>query len=166
MADDTLRFTVLGRPQGKGSKHALPVKRKNGERTLVVVDSNKRARPWASQVSAAALEAHGRRELLRGCGIYVSMRFVFARPKSHHGRRGLRPSAPLEMFTMPDIDKLARCALDALTGIVFHDDAQVARLWLTKCYGEPERLEVEVRELPPRAPAPIAGQTTIADIVA
>ena len=51
------------------------------------------------------------------------------------------------MTTMPDIDKLARCALDALTGIVFRDDAQIVDLHATKRYGEPERAELTIREL-------------------
>ena len=53
-------------------------------------------------------------------------------------------SAPRHMAVMPDIDKLARCALDALTGIVFEDDAQVTELRLRKGFGEPERLEARV----------------------
>ncbi len=48
---------------------------------------------------------------------------------------------------MPDVDKLARCALDALSGVVIKDDAQVVELYARKRYGEPERLEVAVHEL-------------------
>jgi Holliday junction resolvase RusA-like endonuclease len=36
--------------------------------------------------------------------------------------------------TMPDIDKLARAVLDALTGTIYQDDAQVAQLRLAKRY--------------------------------
>ena len=48
------------------------------------------------------------------------------------------------MGSMPDLDKLARCAVDALTGIVLKDDALISELALAKRYGDPERLEVEV----------------------
>jgi Holliday junction resolvase RusA-like endonuclease len=34
----------------------------------------------------------------------------------------------------PDIDKLARAVLDAMTGPIIYDDAQVVRLLVTKCY--------------------------------
>lgn len=37
----------------------------------------------------------------------------------------------------PDVDKLARAALDGLTGAAFADDAQVVRLTATKEYGPP-----------------------------
>lgn len=38
--------------------------------------------------------------------------------------------------TRPDIDKLSRACLDAMTGIVYLDDAQVVHLEATKLYGE------------------------------
>ena len=143
--EDTLRFTVLGRPQGKGSKRAMPLK--TGK--VVLVDSNRNARPWATCVSAAASEHH-RGPLLR-CAVGVELLFCFARPKSHFGTGRfaltVRAGAPREMTTMPDVDKLARCALDALTGIVIVDDAQIAELTAAKRYDEPERLEVAIREL-------------------
>jgi hypothetical protein len=44
----------------------------------------------------------------------------------------------------PDLDKLARSVFDALTRVVFHDDAQVVDLVATKRYatvGEPPRVE-------------------------
>ena len=142
----TLRFVVLGRPQGKGSKQVMPVK---GPRRFVVRDANPRARPWAQAVSTVAHEAyHG--ELIRG-PVSVSIAFYFARPKGHYGTGrnadALRASAPAQMTTMPDVDKLARCALDALTGIVIRDDAQIVDLHAGKRYGEPERAEITIREL-------------------
>jgi len=41
--------------------------------------------------------------------------------------------------TRPDIDKLSRAVLDALTGIVFSDDAQVADLQAHKFFADAER---------------------------
>lgn len=158
MLDDDLRFVVFGRSQGKGSKRALPIRGKPraGQRSIVLVDSNRNAAPWAAQVSSAAAqamrEANGHRPaaLLRA-GVVVDFDFYFARPRSHFGigrnANLVRLSAPTHMVTMPDLDKLARCALDALSGIVFKDDAQVCELNLSKRYGEPERLEVCVHEL-------------------
>ena len=40
----------------------------------------------------------------------------------------------------PDVDKLARAALDGLTGAAFADDSQVVRLTATKEYGPPGAL--------------------------
>ena len=47
-----LRFTVLGRPQQKGSKRAQIVKGR-----AIILDANAKARPWAARVSAAARDA-------------------------------------------------------------------------------------------------------------
>jgi len=137
-----IRFTVLGRPQQKGSKRALLVKGKP-----VITDANAKARPWATRITVAAREAyHG--ELMRDA-VEVELGFYFARPKAHFGTGknagAVLASAPRRMIVMPDVDKLARCALDALTGVVFKDDAQIARLIAVKSYGEPERCEVEIR---------------------
>ena len=43
--------------------------------------------------------------------------------------------------------KLARAVEDALTGIVWRDDAQIVDEQLSKVYGEPARVEVDVAEL-------------------
>lgn len=37
----------------------------------------------------------------------------------------------------PDIDNIAKAVLDALNGIVYDDDAQVAQLMVKKVYGQP-----------------------------
>lgn len=64
------------------------------------------------------------------CPVSVSLEFYFARPKSHY-RTGrfedeLKASAPELHDKMPDVDKLVRLMLDALTiaGVV-KDDSQV-----------------------------------------
>ena len=143
-----VRFVVLGRPQPKGSKQVLPVK---GPRRFIVRESNPRAQQWALAVSIVAHEHH-HGDLIRG-PVAVTIAFYFARPKAHYGtgRNALsvKPSAPRHMTTVPDADKCARCTNDALTGIVFHDDAQIADLHVVKRYGEPERAEITVRELEP-----------------
>jgi Holliday junction resolvase RusA-like endonuclease len=148
----TVRFMVLGRPQGKGSKRVLPIRGRGlpAER-IVLVDSNKNARPWAARIAYEALRAYGNdRGLMRG-PVQVRMAFYFARPKSHfgHGRNAkrLKVGAPTHMQTMPDIDKLVRCALDPLTGIIYKDDSQVCDMTVAKRYGEPERVEMVVVEL-------------------
>ena len=138
-----LAFTVFGKPQAKGSKRAL---QGVGQRFPVLVDQNRRAAPWAGEVRAAAGQVMTA-ELLRGA-VAVEFDFFFARPKGHYGSGRnadkVLASAPRHMTVMPDIDKLARCALDALTGVVFKDDAQVCDLSLRKGYGSPDRLEVRV----------------------
>jgi Holliday junction resolvase RusA-like endonuclease len=145
LALDPIRFTVLGHPQAKGSKRALPTGGRVGARP-VLVDSNRRARPWAALVTDAARQAHAG-ALIRGA-VRLELVFYFARPQGHYGtgrnKGQLRASAPARMVVAPDVDKLARCALDALTGVLLADDRQVTELLAAKAYadGGPERLEV------------------------
>jgi Holliday junction resolvase RusA-like endonuclease len=147
-----LRFVVFGRPQQKGSKRALPIRgRAPAGHHIVLVDANRNAAPWAGRVAAEAIRAYGPQRELQRTPVAVFMRFYFSRPRGHFGMgrnaSRVKASAPDHMGVMPDIDKLARCALDALTGTVLKDDALVSELSLAKRWGEPERLEVEVLAL-------------------
>ena len=47
-----------------------------------------------------------------------------------------------------DVDSVARAVLDALTGVVFHDDCQVKRLHVEKIAGERDRVKVRARPIP------------------
>ena len=158
MTEDPLRFTVLGRPQGKGSKRVLPIRTKAaaiaGQR-MVLVDSNRKAAPWAARVSSAAWSAAqeraGRDPVIYRGAVCVAFEFYFARPRGHYGVgrniNRVRSAAPEHMIVMPDVDKLVRCALDALVGVLIRDDSLVVELKARKLYGEPERLEARVTAL-------------------
>ena len=55
----------------------------------------------------------------------------------------LRSSAP-RAPGRPDLDKLCRAALDAMTGVVYVDDAQVAILSAAKEWGDTAETLVKV----------------------
>lgn len=98
-----------------------------------MVESSKAVGPWRERIASelARLNLEPTRD-----PVYVSMFFIFARPKSHLKKNGdLTRSAPVWPATRPDLDKLARAALDAMTGLVFVDDSQVVYLNARKSYG-------------------------------
>jgi len=139
-----LRFIVPGLPVAQGSMRAFAMK--NGRYALTATNA-KRLKPWRLEMKAAAAAA------LNGDGPYAAevrleLAFCFPRPMGHFGKRGLRPSAPLWMFRRPDLDKLVRAVLDALTDAgVLRDDAQVNEIHAQKRYcrdGEPPGVSVAV----------------------
>lgn len=149
---DELRITVLGETRPAGSKRAFATRR-NGELTgrVAVVDANPNAQGWKQEVGWAARQAMvaaGLHAPLTG-PLTVEMTFYRCRPASHYGTGrnvgNLRPSAPVAPVVRPDVLKLARGTEDALTGIVYGDDAQTVDLHLFKRYGIPERCEIIVR---------------------
>jgi Holliday junction resolvase RusA-like endonuclease len=141
-----VEFTVLGAPIPQGSKTTIQQK---GRRPRMIED-NPLTMPWRQAVAAAALEAMDGRQFRSG-PLRLRATFVFRRPKGHFGtgrnEGRLKPSAPLYCRTRPDVDKLLRAVGDALTGIVFRDDAQVVISIAEKHYGEPECAHVAVEEL-------------------
>lgn len=126
-------FFVPGVPATKGSARAFV---RNGR--AIVTNDNPKAKGWASTISLAAHEAMGGAAPL-DCAVAVSIDFVLPRPQSHFTKRGLRPDAPRYSPKKPDVDKVLRCALDALTAIVFDDDAQIAVCTARKLYAGPTR---------------------------
>ena len=132
-------FTVYGEARPAGSKTAGVSKT---GRVFVRVAS-RGVKSWQGEVRRAAAEAMGGDPLMDG-PLAVVFVFVQPRPKSHYGKRGILPSAPVFPIVRPDLLKLARAVEDALTGIVYRDDAQIVSEGLGKRYGEPARVEATI----------------------
>lgn len=77
-----------------------------------------------------------------GCPLNVVIDAVFARPKSHMRKSGVKPDAP--KLPRPDVDNLAKAVLDALQDVI-GDDTCVARLVVEKSYGTEARTTVRIR---------------------
>lgn len=148
-----LSFVVYGRPQPAGSKKAF---QHPSTGRIVVTDDAKKSRPWKNEVAEtalAALDEVGRLNgtLLEG-PLNLHVVFHLARPKGHHGsgrNEGVvKASAPAYPAVKPDATKLVRAVEDALTGVVWRDDAQIVSQQIHKIYGTPERVEITVTTLP------------------
>jgi Holliday junction resolvase RusA-like endonuclease len=66
---------------------------------------------------------------------------VFARPKSHYRKAGVKPDAP--KLPRPDVDNIGKAVLDALQDVM-GDDTNVARLVVEKSYGPEARTVVRI----------------------
>ena len=136
----TITFFVPGLPRPAGSKRAFAL-RKGGVLTgrVAVTDANPKSRDWKTQVSQVAADKmkEDGRGLLEG-PLKLTVDFKLPRPKSHF-RTGKhagqkKDTAPFFHTSKPDATKLTRAVEDALTNIVWHDDAQVSMQHVGKTY--------------------------------
>lgn len=134
---NTLQFFVAGIPAPAGSKKAFAL-RKGGAFTgrTIVTDACKRTKPWQSDVKHVVSSSYTG-PVLEG-PLRVTFTFQLHRPKGHYGSgknsEMVKASAPEHPCVMPDVLKLARAVEDALTGIVWRDDAQIVQEILAKEY--------------------------------
>lgn len=123
-----MEIFVPGEPAPQGSKTYVGRGRMR--------ESSKRVKPWRALIVAKVRAVHPRPVV---GGVAVDLVFYRRRPKSHF-RRGrdhnlLADSAPRLWTTTPDVDKLSRAVLDALTmSGVIADDRQVVELRAFKKY--------------------------------
>lgn len=124
-----VEFHVRGVAAPQGSKRYLGPGR--------AVESSKRLPTWRADVRDAATAAMLDRAPYDG-PVIVELTFMSERPKSHYrtGRNGhlLRDGSPDVPVGAPDVDKLARAMLDAMSKIVYLDDKQVVELNARKRY--------------------------------
>ena len=92
-----------------------------------MIESSAALGPWRERV---ALAAHQHGYQLHTGAVSVDLAFIQKRPVSTPKTR--TPPA----IKRPDLDKLARAILDALTGIAFADDSQVTELCCRKRLAE------------------------------
>lgn len=124
-----LSFRVLGIPQPKGSTKAFAFRRRSGKLGVAVTSANAQLKPWEARVRDA-LTVYAQGVWFDG-PVAVDIVFALPRPKS-------LPKRVTDHLKKPDLDKLIRGTLDALTGRVFTDDAQVTRITARKVYADPE----------------------------
>ncbi len=127
MARNRLAFTVAGIPQPKGSTRAFATTNDAGRPSTVTISANAKNKAWQRDVGFSALAAGARLRPLAKGPVFIWIAFYFQEPK------GLTAAPHL---VKPDLDKLTRSVLDALTGVCYKDDAQVNFLEVTKGYTE------------------------------
>lgn len=140
----TIAFTVRGTPTAQGSVRAFV----RGKRAVVVGVSGPLS-DWRHAIATEARAAMGDTPALTG-PVVVSAWFTFSRPPSHFRADGRSLTKSASRYPRLDVDKLARAALDALTGVVWGDDSQVVVLHAHKAWDDDQRgwqgVEIRVRE--------------------
>src|SRR3990172_3877538 len=108
----TIGFFVSGVPAAQGSMRS--------PKAGVVLHSSGKLKVWRELVGWKANEAIAGRPLMEG-PLALEAQFDFARPKRGHG-------GELWKATTPDLDKLLRALGDAMEGVVYRNDAQIAEI--------------------------------------
>ena len=140
---ETLLFRVNGMPQGE----ARPRFTRQGR-----AYTPKKTRDYEADIKAAALKA----AMLQGWlktdqPMRVHVCAWFPAPKSYSKKkRAACEAGDIYPTKKPDADNIAKC-LDALNGVIWHDDAQVVECIVRKRYcsgGEQPHLNVFVEYMP------------------
>lgn len=122
----SVSFFVRGTPVTQGSKR-LFVNPHTGKPSATESGGDK-LRLWRHAISDEARKAvNGGEGPLEG-PVAVSMAFWLPKPSSAPKRRRTWPVAKRS----GDVDKLARAGIDAMTGVIYGDDAQIISLGVTK----------------------------------
>lgn len=128
-----IEFYVPGKPVPQGGMTAFA----RGNKVRVVNKSSDQLKNWRALVTLTAAQHFPKPLAGPVCVVVV---FSLPRPKSHYGTGRnadvLKASAPSHPTTKPDLDKLVRACLDALSTVAFEDDSQVVSVIARKRYGE------------------------------
>lgn len=133
----TWEHFIPGVPKPQGSKTA-GVNERTGK--TFVREDNKGTKPWRKRMVEALQDERGRPLHRFDSAVWVSLRFVFLRPKSH------RPDSLPTSKLLGDVDKLTRNVLDALTqsGVITDDKYVIKLRDVEKVYGPNPGVHIKV----------------------
>jgi len=142
--DNVISFVVEGEPQGKGR----PRFARRGKFVTTYT-------PKATSDYEDVIELKARLEMAKnGFDGWHNNEPLFIRVNAFYPIRKSYSNAVKQMIKdnlllptkKPDVDNVLKCVMDALNGIVWHDDAQIVNAKITKEYGDP-RIEVTIGDI-------------------
>lgn len=123
-----IEFSVYGNPVPQGSMRVI-----NGH---IIHNKGSELAAWRSAIALSAKKAGAKPERNP---VAINLVFVQLRPKTV---KRAEPSVA------PDLDKLIRAVLDALTAIAYVDDGQVTEIYARKIYGDTNGLKAQIKYKP------------------
>lgn len=125
-------FRVYGTPKPQGSKRHVG----NG---VMIESAGAALRTWREDVKHAALREREALDAPLSGSIAVQIVFYLVRPQSHYrtgeNKHLLRAAAPVFPHRRPDLDKLLRSTLDAISSAgLWHDDCCAVQVAAAKTY--------------------------------
>lgn len=128
-----IKFTVHGKPQGKGRPRVTS----HGTYTPEKTKQYEELVRWCWRADSG--------KSICGVPLSVHITAYFMPPKSVSKKK--HDELIGTPYThKPDADNIAKAILDALNGVAFVDDSAVTELIVTKLYGERDCVEVRIEE--------------------
>ena len=136
-----IEFCVFGKPSGK----ARPRIRLSGH-----AYNEKKTKTYEQQVGVEFIQAGGKL-MPKGIPVGVEVTAYFQVPKSYTKRRKALCRENLELpLKTPDGDNILKIVCDALNGLAWKDDTQVAEMTVRKRYSKTEAfVRVRIWEVKP-----------------
>lgn len=103
----------------------------------IIHTKDKELRTWRVHIGNTARNC-GIQIAEKDTGVLIDLMFCMPKPKSV---KRLIPS------TRPDLDKLIRAVLDALTGIAYIDDGQVVEITASKIYSNNVGVKIGIEHI-------------------
>ena len=132
-------------PAPQGSKKGFPIRRANGTIGVAITESaGNKLTSWRQDVRGAAEHAMAQQGWAappNGTAIHLDVLFFLPRPKGHYGTgrnsQTIRAASPPYPISKPDLDKLVRSVMDALTSAgIYADDSTVTTIYAMKVYAD------------------------------
>ena len=140
MSTEFVNFYVSGTPIPKGSTKAFYIKKLN---RVITTNANKETTGWESRVAYSAQKIQEEKDFYttdKHVGYEIAITFSFNRPTSLPKKYNLKT-------TRPDLDKLARAILDAVTRVLIPDDAQVIGISCRKILSPTEGADITITKV-------------------
>lgn len=134
----TVIFTIPGKPQGKSRPRF-------GQKCVY---TDKKTTDYEKTVKLLYRHAAGLTTFPDKTPIRIDIRAYYPIPKRTSGiQRTAMCLGKLLPTKRPDLDNVSKIILDALNGIAYHDDAQIAILTASKLYANEPHVTVTVQEI-------------------
>lgn len=133
---DMIKFTVKGKPQGKGRPRFKRVGK------YVSTYNPKETYDYEKLVKLSALEQCKDKLNKEYNGLVKMSIKAYFKPNKSISKKQYNLLIGTEYLKKPDSDNIAKIICDSLNGLAYKDDSQIAYLEVTKCYAEEEKVEV------------------------
>ena len=144
---EPLTFSFEGTPVSKGRPRTRVIPASRVRPAFAHIYTDEKTQRFERQLARVAALAMRGRDIFEG-PISVSMRFRFEPPKSATKRdRAAMLAGDIPYSGSKDLDNLGKAASDALNGVVWRDDVQIIRLFLTKAVSTNAGIDFRIAEL-------------------